>query len=163
MNKNHRKLIYTLFLYLKKILVSGFLVNLVMWIIKMYTMTSIPDTPNINNKWINLNFNRDINIYVSDLIDETVPMKQQVRGECLSQLIHTKTAWNYPWRNPGKHYQPTGWPPCTWHNSAPTSDCGGNTPLCAPIKSACHIRRRKSCSGSGPLTYLPWFNTKSLG
>lgn len=48
---------------------------------------------------------------------------------------------------------------CTWHNSAPTSDCGGNTPLCVPIQSACHVRRRKSCSGSGPRTCLPWFNT----
>lgn len=35
-------------------------------------------------------------------------MKQQLHGVCLSQLLHTKTVWNYPWRNPGKHYQPTG-------------------------------------------------------
>lgn len=67
-------------------------------------MTLIPDTPSINNKLINLDSNRDINIYESDFIDK----KQQLRGERFSQLIHTKTACIYPWRNPGKHYQPTG-------------------------------------------------------
>lgn len=119
-------------------------------------MTLISDTPNINNKWINLNFNRDINIYETDFIDK----KQQLRGECFSQLMHTKTAWNYPWCNPEKHYLPTEMTSCAPGTIAPpTSDCGGNTSLCVPIQSACHVRRRKSCSGSGPRTCLPWFNT----
>lgn len=117
-----------------------------------------PRYPEHKQQMNQLKFNRDINIYVSDFIDETastwrVFVTTYTYKDCMKLPLAESRETLPAYRNDL---------PCTWHNSAPTSDCGGNTHLCAPIKSACHIRRRKSCSGSGPLTYLPWLNTKSL-
>lgn len=125
----------------------------------MYTMTFIPDTPNINNKLINLNFNRDINIYVSDFIDETaitwrVFVTTSSYKDCMKLPLAESRETLPAYRNDL---------PCTWHNSAPTSDCGGNTRLFVPPSRVPAIYEGRNHVLVRPSNLSPLVKHKKLG
>lgn len=122
-------------------------------------MILILDMLNINNKWINLNFNRDINIYVFDFIDEIVIMWGVfviifLYKDCMKLFLVEFREILLVYRNDFL---------CIWYNSVFISDCGGNMFFCVFIKSVCYIWRRKLCFGLGFLIYFFWLNIKSLG
>lgn len=118
-----------------------------LWIIKMYATTLIPDTSNINNKWINFvlcTFN-----LTKIFFDKTAIT---FSSECFSKSIHTKTEWKYPCGTQRNTICLQGWSSVHLAQlKAPQKMIAVGTRLFV----ASHIRRRKSSSGRGLYSNLP--------